>query len=114
MGLNPPDPPTISPRAFTALARDKLTSLQPVEAKAQVAADKEAAIAAKAQAKADVIAAKEMARQQAMAAREAAKPSFADKMVQSAARSAATSVGRQVAGKIGGQLLRGLLGSLFK
>ena len=85
-----------------------------VEAKAQILADKEAAIAAKAQAKADVVAAKEAARQQAVAAREAAKPSFADKMVQSAARSAATSVGRQVAGKIGGQLLRGLLGSLFK
>lgn len=85
-----------------------------VEAKAQVEADKQAAIAAKEQAKADTAAAKELARQQAAAAREAAKPSFADKMIQSAARSAATSVGRQVAGKIGGQLLRGLLGGLFK
>jgi uncharacterized protein len=85
-----------------------------VESKAQIEADKEAAIAAKEQAKADAIAAKELARQQAVAARESAKPSFADKMIQSAARSAATSVGRQVAGKIGGQLLRGLLGGLFK
>ncbi len=85
-----------------------------VEAKAKVAADKEAAIAAKEQAKADAVAAKELARQQTVAAREAAKPSFTDKMIQSAARSAATSVGRQVAGKIGGQLLRGLLGGLFK
>lgn len=85
-----------------------------VEAKAQVEADKQAAIAAKEQAKADAAAAKEVARQQAVAAREAAKPSFADKMIQSAARSAATSVGRQVAGKFGGQLLRGLLGGLFK
>ena len=84
------------------------------EAKAQIVADKEAAIAAKEKAKADTVAAKELARQQVVAAREAAKPSFADKMMQSAARSAATSVGRQVAGKFGGQLLRGLLGGLFK
>ena len=84
------------------------------EAKAQLAADKDAAIAAKEKAKADAVAAKELARQQTTAAREAAKPSFADRMVQSAARSAATSVGRQVAGKFGGQLLRGLLGGLFK
>lgn len=84
------------------------------EAKAQVEADKQAAIAAKEQAKADAAAAKEAARQQAAAAREAAKPSMADKMLQSAARSAATSVGRQLAGKVGGQLLRGLLGSFLK
>lgn len=95
-------------------AKGQQAAAAAAEAKAQVAADKEAAIAAKAQAKADATAAKELARQQAAAAREAAKPSFADKMVQSAARSAATSVGRQVAGKLGGQLLRGLLGSLFK
>ena len=52
--------------------------------------------------------------QEKAAAREAAKPSFTEKMVQSAARSAATSLGRQVAGKFGGQLMRGILGSLFK
>lgn len=85
-----------------------------LEAKAQVEAEKQAAIAAKEQARADAAAAKERARQQAAAAREAAKPSLADKMIQSAARSAATSVGRQIAGKFGGQLLRGLLGGLFK
>ena len=84
------------------------------EARAQVLADKEAAIAAKEKAKADTVVAKELARQQVVAAREAAKPSFSDRMIQSAARSAATSVGRQVAGKFGGQLLRGLLGGLFK
>jgi uncharacterized protein len=84
------------------------------EARAQVAADKEAAIAAKAQAKADAAAAKELARQQAAAAREAAKPSMTEKMVQSAARSAATSVGRQLAGSLGKSLVRGILGSLFK
>ncbi len=84
------------------------------EAKAQLAADKEAAIAAKEQAKADATAAKELARQQAAAAREAAKPSMTEKMVQSAARSAATSVGRQLAGSLGKSLVRGILGSLFK
>jgi len=44
------------------------------------------------------------------AAREAAKPSMADKMIQSAGRSVASSVGRQ----LGNQLLRGILGGLFK
>ncbi len=84
------------------------------ESKATAAAEKEAAAAAKLQAKADAAAAKEAARQQAVAAREAAKPSMADKMVQSAARSAATSVGRQLAGSLGQSLVRGILGSLFK
>lgn len=84
------------------------------EAKAQVVADKEAAIAAKDAARADAAAAKEAARQQAIAAREAAKPSMADKMLQSAARSAANSIGRQVAGSFGKSLVRGILGGLFK
>jgi uncharacterized protein len=91
------------------------------EAEAKEAADKAAAIAAKEQAKADAIAAREAARiakeqerEAARQAREAAKPSFAEKAVQSAVRSAATSVGRQVAGTFGKQLLRGILGGLFK
>ena len=42
------------------------------------------------------------------------EPSMAEKMVQSAARSAATSVGRQLAGSFGKSLVRGILGSLFK
>ncbi len=59
-------------------------------------------------------AAKEDARSQLAAAREAAKPSIADKMIQSAARAVASSVGRQVANSIGRQLIRGLLGGLFR
>ena len=64
-------------------------------------------------------------------AREAARPSNLDRAVQSATRSAASSVGRQVANELGravfggssrrkssggiaGQLVRGILGSLFK
>lgn len=95
------------------------------EAQAQAIADKEAAAAAKEAAKADAAAAKEAARaqaaankeaarQQVIAAREAAKPSMADRMLQSAARSAATSIGRQVAGSFGKSLVRGILGGLFK
>ncbi len=84
------------------------------EAKADAEADKQAAVAAKEKAKADAAAAKELARQHAAVAREAAKPSMAEKMVQSAARSAATSIGRQVAGSFGKSLVRGILGSLFK
>ena len=84
------------------------------EAKAQSESDKLAAAQAKIQAKADAVAAREAARQQVIAAREAAKPSMAEKMVQSAARSAATSVGRQLVGSLGTSLVRGLLGGLFK
>jgi DNA helicase HerA-like ATPase len=98
------------------------------EAKASAEAEKLAA----AQAKEDARAAKEaerarlaqqkeadrqaaiQRREAERAAREAAKPSFADKMVQSAARSAATSIGRQVAGSFGKSLVRGILGGLFK
>lgn len=86
-------------------------------AEAAEAAEEQAkldAIAAKERAKADAVAAREAAREAARQAREAAKPSMAEKMVQSAARSAATSVGRQIAGSLGKSLVRGILGSLFK
>ena len=85
-----------------------------IEAKAQAEADKQAAIAAKEAAKVKAAEERERLRLEKAAAREAAKPSMTEKMVQSAARSAATSIGRQVAGKLGGQLMRGILGSLFK
>jgi len=49
-------------------------------------------------------------REAARVAREAAKPSMADKMMQSAGRSIASSVGRQ----IGSQLLRGIFGGLLR
>ncbi|MDQ3247311.1 MAG: DUF853 domain-containing protein [Pseudomonadota bacterium] len=53
---------------------------------------------------------REQERQEDRAAREAAKPSMADKMVQSAGRAVASSVGRQ----IGNQLLRGIFGGLLR
>ncbi len=84
------------------------------EAKAEVEAEKQAAARAKEEARQQAAAERERARAEAAARREAAKPSFAEQMAKSAARSAATSLGRQVAGRAGGQILRGLLGSLFK
>ena len=53
---------------------------------------------------------REAEREEARRAREAAKPSMADKMMQSAGRSIASSVGRQ----IGNQLLRGIFGGLIR
>ena len=53
---------------------------------------------------------RELEREEARRAREAAKPSMADKMMQSAGRSIASSVGRQ----IGNSLLRGIFGGLIR
>ncbi len=94
------------------------------EAKAAALAAKEDARLSKEQARADVAAQREadraareaerqaatQAREAARVAREAARPTMFDKAVQSAARSAASSVGRQ----IGTRLLRGIFGSLLK
>ncbi|MEC7931919.1 MAG: helicase HerA-like domain-containing protein, partial [Pseudomonadota bacterium] len=92
--------------------------------KAEAEAEKAAAAQAKLEAKQREA---ELKRQ----AREAARPSNFDRAVQSATRSAASSVGRQVANELGravfggssrrkasggiaGRLVRGLLGGLFK
>jgi DNA helicase HerA-like ATPase len=93
-------------------------------AQAKTQADKQAAE----QAKADAAAQREQLRLQreqerlqaqrdrqqaqadARAAREAAKPTVYDKVIQSATRAAASSVGRQ----LGNQLLRGILGGLMR
>jgi uncharacterized protein len=109
-------------------AKSGEASAAAAEAQAESEAAKAAAVqakldaqTAKATAQANAIAAKEAARVQAAeakaaaaAAREAAKPTLADKMMRTAANSVASSVGRQVAGTLGSQLLRGLLGGLFK
>ena len=100
-------------------------------AKAQAESDKAAAAQAKVEAKQREQQLKDQARADAAAAREAAKPSVLGKAVQSATRSAASTVGRQVAnelskavfggssrkstsGGIAGRLVRGILGGLFK
>ena len=49
-------------------------------------------------------------REAARQAREAAKPTMTDKIITSATRSAASSVGRQ----IGNAILRNILGGLFR
>jgi DNA helicase HerA-like ATPase len=97
-------------------------------AAAQVKAQTEAEKTAAAQAKADAVAQRQQLQLQreqerleaqrqreeqraaAAAAREAARPTMADKMIQSASRSIASSVGRQ----LGNQLLRGIFGSLTR
>jgi uncharacterized protein len=79
------------------------------DAKAVQVAEKAAAAQAKVAEKAAAV----TARQQAAAAR--AKPaSMGEKMLTSAARSAASTVGRQVVNSLGKSLLRGLLGGLLK
>jgi len=100
-------------------------------AKADTEAQKAAAEAARQQAIADKEAARQRAaaerdaarqqreaerleaqrqREEARLAREAAKPTMADKMIQSAGRSIASSVGRQ----LGNSLLRGIFGGLLR
>lgn len=100
-------------------------------AKAREEADKAAAIQAKLEAKQREATAREQARRQMAAERDAAKPSAVDKAIQSATRAAASSIGRQIANEVGravlgggrqrggsggiaGQLVRGILGGLFK
>lgn len=87
------------------------------EAKAAALQAKEDARLAREQARAHAAAQREADRkrreadkEEARRAREAARPTMFDKAVQSAARSAASSVGRQ----LGNRLLRGILGSLLK
>jgi uncharacterized protein len=80
------------------------------ESVAQEDADKAAAVQAKEDAKLAAVQAREQARE----AKEAAKPSTTEKMVARAASSAASSIGRQLAGGLGKSLVRGLLGGLFK
>ncbi|WP_324806743.1 helicase HerA-like domain-containing protein [Sphingomonas sp. LY29] len=87
------------------------------QAKLDAAAAKEAARANAAEERARVAAMREEERQARLAereearrAREAAKPSMADKMMQSAGRSIASSVGRQ----LGNSLLRGIFGGLIR
>lgn len=95
------------------------------EVEADKFADKAAAVQAKLDAKADIVAARARAR-------EAARPSIIDNVVKSATRSASSSVGRAVANEVtramfgntrprrtsaggfAGQIMRGILGGLFR
>ncbi len=112
-------------------ARGQAAAAASQAAKAKAEADKAVAVQEKLEARQREAELKEQARRDAAAAREAAKPSALDRAVQSATRSAASSVGRQVANELGravfggssrrsssgglaGQLVRGILGGLFK
>jgi DNA helicase HerA-like ATPase len=96
--------------AAQAKANTEAEKAQAEAARQQAIADKEAARQrAAAQREADR-AQREMEREEAKRAREAAKPTAFDKAIQSATRSAASSIGRQ----IGNSLLRGIFGGLVR
>ncbi len=79
-------------------------------ARQRVAAEREAAKAQREAERLETQRRRELEREEARLAREAAKPSMADKMMQSAGRSIASSVGRQ----LGNSLLRGIFGGLLR
>ena len=111
-------------KAGEASAAADAARAEQADAKAAALAAKEDARLAKEQARLDLAARREAdreareadrqrvaaEREAARQAREAARPTMFDKAVQSAARSAASSVGRQ----IGTRLLRGIFGGLLK
>lgn len=92
---------------------DRSSAYELLAGKAEAQAKAEAdAKAAATKAKEDAAAAKVAERQQRTTARQPA--SMGEKMIQSAARSAASSIGRQVANSLGKSLVRGILGALLK
>jgi DNA helicase HerA-like ATPase len=96
--------------AAQAKANTEAEKAQAEAARQQAIADKEAARQRAAAQREAVRAQREMEREEAKRAREAAKPTVFDKAIQSATRSAASSIGRQ----IGNSLLRGIFGGLVR
>ncbi|HEU0283619.1 MAG TPA: helicase HerA-like domain-containing protein, partial [Sphingomicrobium sp.] len=103
--------------AAAAKAETEAAKAAAEKARLDAIAAKEAARAQAAQARLEAQQAREQERlqraqerEEARRARESARPSMADKMMQSAGRSIASSVGRQ----IGNQLLRGIFGGLLR
>ncbi|QIK97251.1 DUF853 family protein [Sphingomonas sp. HDW15A] len=96
--------------AMAAKAATEAEKQAAEEAKVRAREEKEAARLRTAEQREAERRQRELEREQARAAREAAKPSMADKMMQSAGRSIASSVGRQ----LGNQLLRGIFGGLLR
>jgi uncharacterized protein len=80
------------------------------QARLDAIAAKEAARAQAAEARLQAQQQREAEREEARRAREAAKPTMTDKIITSATRAAASSVGRQ----IGSQILRGIFGGLMR
>ena len=96
-----------SESAHEMLAQRAQAAAQAEQAARQKA---EAEVDAARQAKEQIAAQREAEKLEAQRRREAARPSMTDKIVTSATRAAASSVGRQ----IGNQLLRGILGGLLR
>ena len=96
--------------AAAAKAQSEAEKQAAEEAKLRARQDKEDARLRAAEQKAAERAQRDAEREEARRAREAAKPTMTDKVITSATRAAASSVGRQ----IGNQILRGILGGLFR
>jgi uncharacterized protein len=96
--------------ASSAKAQSDAQRAEAEQARLNAIAAKEAARAQAAQAKLDAQRERETEREAARQAREAAKPTMTDKIITSATRAAASSVGRQ----IGSQILRGIFGGLMR
>jgi uncharacterized protein len=96
--------------AAAAKANTEAEKAAAEKARLDAIAAKEAARAQAAQQKLEIQRQREAERQEARAAREAAKPSMTDKIITSATRAAASSVGRQ----LGSQILRGIFGGLMR
>ena len=92
-------------------AVDRDSAHEMLAARAQAAVEAEEAARQKAAAEAEAARqAKEAEKLEAQRRREESKPSMTDKIVTSATRAAASSIGRQ----IGNQILRGILGGLMR
>ena len=103
--IRPGDRPRVG-RGETGRARERRRRRLPTRSKRKRRRRRRTA----AQAKLDIAAQRQAEREEAQRRREAAKPTMADKMLQSAGRAVASSVGRQIATR----LLRGLLGGMSR
>jgi DNA helicase HerA-like ATPase len=93
-----------------ARAQSEAEKASAEQARLDAIAAKEAARAQAAEARLQAQQQREAEREEARRAREAAKPTMTDKIITSATRAAASSVGRQ----IGSQILRGIFGGLMR
>jgi DNA helicase HerA-like ATPase len=96
--------------AAAAKAQTEAEKAAAEKARLDAIAAKEAARAQAAQDRLEKQRQREAEREEARRAREAAKPSMTDKIITSATRAAASSVGRQ----LGGSILRGIFGGLMR
>ncbi|MFL6733444.1 MAG: helicase HerA-like domain-containing protein [Sphingomicrobium sp.] len=96
--------------AAEAKARTDAEKASAAQAKADAAAERERLKLQREQERLETQRQREEERESARSAREAARPTMTDKVLQSATRAAASSIGRQ----LGNQLLRGILGGFMR